>query len=42
MDFVNKKNDEEYKILKKYMADVYDVYISPTIYDIDDDVDISS
>lgn len=42
MDFINKKDNEEYFLLKKYMVDIYDVYISPTIYDIADDVIISS
>ena len=41
MDFKDKKNDD-YSLLKRYMMDTYDIYISPTIYDFDDDIIFTS
>lgn len=35
-------NEVDYYLLKEYMVNTYDIYISPTIYDIDDDVVIVS
>ena len=43
MTFKNFTDDEEYyQDLKKYMMINHDIYISRVIYDIDDDVIISS
>lgn len=41
MGFKNNIDDEYYKYLKKYMIDEYDIYISPTIYSISDNIIIS-
>jgi hypothetical protein len=41
MDFKDNKNDD-YSLLKRYMMDTYDIYISPTIYDFDDDIIFTS
>ncbi len=29
---------DDYYILKRYMMDTYDIYISPTIFDFDDNI----
>jgi hypothetical protein len=41
MDFKDINNDD-YSLLKRYMMDTYDIYISPTIYDFDDDIIFTS
>jgi hypothetical protein len=41
MDFKDIKNDD-YSLLKRYMMDTYDIYISPTIYDFDDNIIFTS
>ena len=41
MDLKDNKNDD-YSLLKRYMMDTYDIYISPTIYDFDDDIIFTS
>lgn len=41
MDLTN-INDDDYSLLKKYMVDTYDIYISPTIYDFDNDIIFTS
>jgi len=35
-------DDVEYSLLKRYMMDTYDIYISPTIYDFDEDIIFTS
>ena len=30
--------DDEYSLLKRYMMNTYDIYISPTIYDFDENI----
>jgi hypothetical protein len=43
MTFKNFDDDEElYKDLKEYMMNNYDVYISRYIYDLDDDIIITT
>jgi len=37
MGFIDITNDDYY-LLKRYMMDTYDIYISPTIYDFDDNI----
>jgi len=41
MDFKDINNDE-YRLLKRYMMNTYDIYISPTVYELDDDIIITS
>jgi hypothetical protein len=38
---LNDLNDDYY-MLKKYMVDTYDIYISPTIFDFDDNIIFTS
>lgn len=35
-------NEDEYYMLKRYMVDTYDIYISPTIYDFDENIIFTS
>ena len=35
-------NDDEYYLLKKYMMNTYDIYISSCIYDFDNDIIFTS
>jgi hypothetical protein len=41
MDFKD-INNNDYSLLKRYMMDTYDIYISPTIYDFDNDIIFTS
>ena len=41
MGFIDIDNDEYY-LLKRYMMDTYDIYISPTIYEFDENVIFTS
>ena len=35
-------NNDEYYLLKRYMMDTYDIYISPTIYEFDENIIFTS
>ena len=35
-------DDVEYSLLKRYMMNTYDIYISPTIYEFDENIIFTS